>query len=82
MAKSEPRRAKAKKPGPRKGHPKSRPLPTPEPDFNLPPLIKRVVAYAAVGTLDAPVGASASQVYLAAARALIAEAQRLAKVSL
>lgn len=57
-------------------HPKSKPLPDPV-DPGLPAHLRAITFTAMRGTINAPIGSSMPQIYLAAARALISEAQRI-----
>lgn len=62
----------------RRSHAKSRALPTStEPD--MPSHLRMLTLCALAGTLEAPVGSSLPQIYLAAARHLIRAAQTLQK---
>ena len=71
---------KPRKPS-RKAPRASRPLPrSTEPD--LPEHLKRLTACALIATTQVRLGASLTAIYLAAARALIREAERLSKAGM
>lgn len=56
---------------------RKRDLPRPVPAMTMHPAVQEIMWQAAMGTLDAPTRAGLPAMYLAAARALIREAQRI-----